>query len=310
MGDERPRLLADAAKCAFSFQGALRRRMAERSAEAGRSRFQEPLKPRCARRDERRQRLEVVAAFEHGGDARAERGAALGELPEPVLRHLHLRQRVLPVRVEAGRDEDEVRRERAHGRLDRGLERRAGTRRRPNAPAAGGSASTRRSCPGRPYPARTATDGARRRRRCRRRGRAPRCRCRDGRRSRRSRSRASPSSSCAYRAATATLFTRQKPIARAGERVVPGRPDEREAAAVDRLERDPGRERRRLPRRLRADGVGVELNRAVDRLQQLQVGRARGRAQAARASLPARRSRPSSTSSRSGRSGWSPVGCR
>ena len=56
-----------------------------------------------------------------------------------------------------------------------------------------------------------------------------------------------------------------------GECVVPGRPDEREAAAVDGLERDPGRERRRLPRRLRADGVGVELNRAVDRLQQLQV---------------------------------------
>ena len=56
-----------------------------------------------------------------------------------------------------------------------------------------------------------------------------------------------------------------------GERVVPRRPDECETCAVDGIERDPGRERRCLPRCLRADGVGVELNRAVDRLQQLQV---------------------------------------
>ena len=56
-----------------------------------------------------------------------------------------------------------------------------------------------------------------------------------------------------------------------GERVVPRWPHEREAAAVDRLERDPRRERRRVPRRLRADRVGVEVHGPVDGAEQRQV---------------------------------------
>ena len=53
--------------------------------------------------------------------------------------------------------------------------------------------------------------------------------------------------------------------------MVAGGPDERKAVPVDRLERDPSRERRRLPGRLRADGVGVELRGPVNRPQQLEV---------------------------------------
>ena len=51
------------------------------------------------------------------------------------------------------------------------------------------------------------------------------------------------------------------------------RPHEREAAAVDRLERDPGGEQRSVPRRLRGDRVGVELRRAIDAAEQRDVFR-------------------------------------
>src|SRR5688500_17415548 len=70
---------------------------------------------RC--RDEARQGLEVVAALEHGTNPRSELRRAAGELLEPDLGHLHVRERVLDVRVEACGDEDKVRIERSHGRL-------------------------------------------------------------------------------------------------------------------------------------------------------------------------------------------------
>ena len=47
--------------------------------------------------------------------------------------------------------------------------------------------------------------------------------------------------------------------------MVPGRAHEREAAAESGLDRRAGRERRRLPRRLGADGVVVEPLRRVER---------------------------------------------
>ena len=56
-----------------------------------------------------------------------------------------------------------------------------------------------------------------------------------------------------------------------GQRVVAGRPHEREPAAVDRFERDPGRQRRRFPRGLRADRVRVEVPGPVDRPQEREI---------------------------------------
>jgi hypothetical protein len=53
--------------------------------------------------------------------------------------------------------------------------------------------------------------------------------------------------------------------------VVPGRADEGEAAAVDRLARDPGGERGARPARLRRDRVRVEQLRPVDALEPLEV---------------------------------------
>ena len=58
--------------------------------------------------DERRQRLEVVAALEHGGDARGELRAPRGQLAEAVGGHPHLGERVVRVGVEAGGDEQQV----------------------------------------------------------------------------------------------------------------------------------------------------------------------------------------------------------
>ena len=68
--------------------------------------------------DEAGKGLEVVAALEHGRDSWPERSASSRHVPEPVGRHGHLGQRVVSVRVEAGGDEDEVRVERTHRRLD------------------------------------------------------------------------------------------------------------------------------------------------------------------------------------------------
>ena len=73
--------------------------------------------------DEARERLEVVAALEHGGDARREAAAAARELAETEAGQLHRRERVVDVRVEAGRDDQQVGLEAADGRLDDLLER-------------------------------------------------------------------------------------------------------------------------------------------------------------------------------------------
>src|SRR5260221_13929297 len=73
--------------------------------------------------DETRQRLELVAALEHGADPRRESGAAARQLPEAVCGDAHVGERVVEVRVESRRDEHEVRFEARHRRLDRVLER-------------------------------------------------------------------------------------------------------------------------------------------------------------------------------------------
>ena len=65
--------------------------------------------------DESRQRVELVAALEDGGDAVAETPATAGELAEAVVGDAHVRERVILMRVEAGRDEHELRREGADG---------------------------------------------------------------------------------------------------------------------------------------------------------------------------------------------------
>ncbi len=57
----------------------------------------------------------------------------------------------------------------------------------------------------------------------------------------------------------------------AGERVVTGRPDEREAAAQRRLDRRAGRKRRCLVRRLGAERVAVEPDRRVAVANQLDM---------------------------------------
>src|ERR671925_385331 len=69
------------------------------------------------RGDEPGERVEVVAALEHGGGARGERGRTSRQLAEPLGRDEHLRERVLLVRVEARGDEDELGLERPDGRL-------------------------------------------------------------------------------------------------------------------------------------------------------------------------------------------------
>ena len=56
-------------------------------------------------------------------------------------------------------------------------------------------------------------------------------------------------------------------------RVVARRADEREALAANRLDRCSRREQRRLVARLGGDGVGVEPDRAVERADQLDIGR-------------------------------------
>jgi hypothetical protein len=253
-----------------SFQNAAAAK-AERSARAGRSRFSGAGEAAVGGGDEPGQRLEVVAALEHRGEARAECRAASGDLPEPCRRHLHLSQRVVGVRVEAGGDEHEIRAERPHSRLDRVLERRAvgvvsrarGQRQVQRRLVA--RVRPARARPERPLVERDEEDGVVAPEECL--GavavmdievddrdplqaelllRVPR---RDG-----------------------DVVQEAEAHRAAGESVMPGRPDERESASVDGFERDPGRERRRPPGRLRGDGVRVELDGPVDSLQQLQVG--------------------------------------
>src|SRR5262249_42600012 len=67
---------------------------------------------------EARQGPEVVAALEDGCDPVAERPAALRELAEAVPAQAHVPERVVDVGVEAGRNEDELRLEARHCRLD------------------------------------------------------------------------------------------------------------------------------------------------------------------------------------------------
>jgi hypothetical protein len=54
--------------------------------------------------------------------------------------------------------------------------------------------------------------------------------------------------------------------------VVPGRADEREAAAVGRRQRAAGAEQRRLVARLRGDRVGIEHGRHLEGLEPVEVG--------------------------------------
>jgi hypothetical protein len=58
----------------------------------------------------------------------------------------------------------------------------------------------------------------------------------------------------------------------AGQRVVPGRAHEREAAALGRLEGAPGRKQRRLPARLGGDRVRIEECWDLERLEPVEVG--------------------------------------
>ena len=53
--------------------------------------------------------------------------------------------------------------------------------------------------------------------------------------------------------------------------MVAGRPDEREAAPLNRVERAARGEERRLPARLRGNRVGIEKGRALDRLEPVEV---------------------------------------
>ena len=57
----------------------------------------------------------------------------------------------------------------------------------------------------------------------------------------------------------------------AGQRVVAGRADEREAAPLHGLECTPRREERRLPAGLRRDRVRVEEGRSLERLEPVEV---------------------------------------
>ena len=62
-----------------------------------------------------------------------------------------------------------------------------------------------------------------------------------------------------------------------GERMVAGRPAERETAAVDRLEREPRREERRVEARRPGRCVGIEQRVLLEPVQPLDVGAGVGR---------------------------------
>ena len=88
------------------------------------------------RGDRIRQALQIVAAFEQRDDAAA--GVTVGDLHQLAgdpgeirLEQIEIGERIADVRVEAGRDQDEVRREshRSRGRID-GFERLAEAARR------------------------------------------------------------------------------------------------------------------------------------------------------------------------------------
>src|SRR4029450_11211918 len=75
------------------------------------------------RTEESRQRLEVVAAFQHGRDLWAQRGRPFRKLAKAGLGDEHSGERIVLVRVESGRHEDELGLESLHGRLHELVER-------------------------------------------------------------------------------------------------------------------------------------------------------------------------------------------
>src|SRR5829696_2351673 len=70
------------------------------------------------RADEVWQRLEVVAPFEHGLAARRRCRTPASKLAEALVGHADVRERVVDVGVEAGRDEHELAVETRESRLD------------------------------------------------------------------------------------------------------------------------------------------------------------------------------------------------
>ena len=127
--------------------------------------------------------------------------------------------------------------------------------------------------------------------------RSPACRCRGGRPSRRSRRARAPSSACAQRAAIATLSKRQKPIARCGSAWWPGGRTSANASCVDRL-RSSSRPRAAPPRttsRWQTVSPSSQVSRSIG-CDPLDVRRACGSA----ARRP-RRAAPGSASTRSAR---------
>ena len=70
------------------------------------------------RTDERGERVEIVAAFEHDGDARAEGEHVARQGLVGVVVELEAAERIVDVGVEAGRDEDDVGGEGGDGRAD------------------------------------------------------------------------------------------------------------------------------------------------------------------------------------------------
>ena len=119
--------------------------------------------------------------------------------------------------------------------------------------------------------------------------------------------RSRPSSRCATRAAIGDVVEEAEAHRAFGQRVVAGRPDEREAAAERSLDRGPGRERRGLERSSRCRSCRRRATRLLGRRAPARRARRCGRGEAP----PRSRARPSlqmcwcssSTASRSGRSG-------
>ena len=72
---------------------------------------------------EPRQRAQLVAALEHSCEARRQPASTPCQLAEPVLGDFDVGHRVVDVSVEAGRDDEQVRPEALHGRRDRVVER-------------------------------------------------------------------------------------------------------------------------------------------------------------------------------------------
>ena len=223
---------------------------------------------------------EVVAALEHRGDARRERGAARGELAEAVLGHAHLRERVVHVRVEAGRDEHELGLEARTA----GSTRRSKARRYSSSPDAGRQRHVQRRlvCSSRPARARVERPLVQRDEEHASSSAEDRLRAvavvdvpvddRDPRRARAPPARSAPR--------PPTLLNEAEAHRALGERVVAGRPDEREAAR--------GRRPRSRPRQRAAPPPSSSPEAIVSRVEPGRLVDRRGRARGARACGSAR----------------------